>query len=38
MINDVYITEACRTAVGNMGGALKNVQPVELATCVVKGV
>ena len=33
-MRDVVIVEACRTAVGNLGGTLKDVSAVELATTV----
>lgn len=35
-MRDVVIVSACRTAIGNYGGALKDVSPVELATVVIK--
>jgi acetyl-CoA C-acetyltransferase len=35
-VRDVVIVSACRTAIGNYGGALKDVSPVELATVVIK--
>ncbi|MDR0861926.1 MAG: acetyl-CoA C-acetyltransferase [Oscillospiraceae bacterium] len=37
-LRDVVIVEACRTAVGSIGGTLKNVGPEELARVVIKGV
>jgi acetyl-CoA C-acetyltransferase len=37
-MRDVVIVEACRTAVGTIGGALKTVAPEELARVVIKGV
>jgi acetyl-CoA C-acetyltransferase len=37
-MRDVVIVEACRTAVGNLGGTLKDVSAVELATTVIKGI
>ena len=35
-MKDVYIVEACRTAVGKHGGTLKDMQPEVLGTFVVK--
>jgi len=35
---DVVILDGCRTAVGSMGGTLKNVPAVDLATVVLKAV
>ncbi|MDR0819483.1 MAG: acetyl-CoA C-acetyltransferase [Oscillospiraceae bacterium] len=37
-MNEVVIVEACRTAVGTIGGTLKDVAPEELARTVVQGV
>jgi acetyl-CoA C-acetyltransferase len=37
-MKDVVIVEACRTAVGNMGGSLKPLQPEDLACAVIDGV
>jgi len=36
--NDVVIIDGCRTAVGNMGGTLKNIPAVDLATVCLKGI
>jgi acetyl-CoA C-acetyltransferase len=36
-MREVVIVDACRTAVGTIGGALKNVGPEELARVVIKG-
>ncbi|MDR3589087.1 MAG: thiolase family protein [Negativicutes bacterium] len=36
-MNDVVIIEACRTAVGAMGGSLKPLQPEDLACAVLGG-
>lgn len=35
-MNDVIIAAAARTAIGDFGGALKDVPPVELGTAVIK--
>ena len=35
-MRDVYIVDACRTAVGKFGGALKPIQPDDLAAAVMK--
>ncbi|MDR0906936.1 MAG: thiolase family protein [Oscillospiraceae bacterium] len=35
---EVVIVEACRTAVGTIGGTLKNVGPEELARVVIQGI
>ncbi len=37
-MRDVVIVEACRTAVGSIGGTLKDVQAEELARVVVQGI
>jgi acetyl-CoA C-acetyltransferase len=37
-MNDVVIVEACRTAVGSMGGTLKPCQPEDLACAVINGI
>ncbi|MDR1573152.1 MAG: acetyl-CoA C-acyltransferase, partial [Clostridiales Family XIII bacterium] len=37
-MSDVVMVEACRTAVGRIGGTLKNVPPEELARVVIQGV
>ena len=37
-MRDVVIVDACRTAVGTIGGTLKAVEPVELARTVVQGI
>jgi len=37
-MKEVVIVEACRTAVGTIGGTLKNVPPEELARVVIKGI
>ena len=37
-MQNVVIVEACRTAVGKIGGAIKMVQPEELARVVMKGI
>ena len=36
--NDVVIIDGCRTAVGNMGGTLKSIPAVDLATVCLKGI
>jgi acetyl-CoA C-acetyltransferase len=36
-MREVVIVDGCRTAVGNMGGALKPLHAVDLAECVLKG-
>ncbi|NLB29246.1 MAG: acetyl-CoA C-acetyltransferase, partial [Clostridiales bacterium] len=36
-LRDVVIVDACRTAVGSIGGALKDVAPEELARVVIQG-
>lgn len=36
-IREVVIVDGCRTAVGNMGGALKPFHAIDLAECVLKG-
>ena len=36
-VRDVVIVDGCRTAVGNMGGALKPLHAIDLAECVLKG-
>lgn len=36
-MREVVIVDGCRTAVGNMGGALKPLHALDLATCVIKG-
>ena len=36
-LREVVIVEACRTAVGTIGGSLKNVGPEELARVVIQG-
>jgi acetyl-CoA C-acetyltransferase len=38
MSREVVIVDACRTAVGTIGGGLKTVAPEELARVVIKGV
>lgn len=35
-MREVVFVEACRTAIGKMGGTLKSIQPDELATVIVK--
>lgn len=37
-MEDVVIVDACRTAIGDFGGALKNVAPTELGATVVRAV
>jgi acetyl-CoA C-acetyltransferase len=37
-MQDIVIVEACRTAVGDFGGGLKDVAPCELGELVVRGV
>ncbi|MDR1821523.1 MAG: acetyl-CoA C-acetyltransferase [Oscillospiraceae bacterium] len=37
-MRDVVIVDACRTAVGTIGGTLRDVKPEELARVVIKGV
>ena len=37
-MREVVIVDACRTAVGTIGGTLKAVEPVELARVVIQGV
>ena len=37
-MRDVVVTEACRTAVGKFGGALRPLGPDDLAVCVMQGV
>ncbi|MDR2089306.1 MAG: acetyl-CoA C-acetyltransferase [Clostridiales Family XIII bacterium] len=37
-MGDVVIVEACRTAVGRIGGTLKSVPPEELARVVIQGI
>lgn len=37
-MEDVVVVNACRTAVGDFGGALKNVAPTELGATVVRAV
>ncbi|MDY0309419.1 MAG: acetyl-CoA C-acyltransferase family protein [Castellaniella sp.] len=37
-MQDIVIVEACRTAIGDFGGALKDVPPCELGEVVVRGV
>ncbi|MDR0916230.1 MAG: acetyl-CoA C-acetyltransferase [Oscillospiraceae bacterium] len=37
-MKDVVIVEACRTAVGTIGGGLKDVKPEELARVAIQGV
>lgn len=37
-MEDVVIVAACRTAVGDFGGALKDVSPTELGATVVRAV
>lgn len=37
-MHDVVIVEACRTAVGNLGGTLKDVSAEQLAVAVIKGI
>ncbi|MDR2771216.1 MAG: acetyl-CoA C-acetyltransferase [Clostridiales Family XIII bacterium] len=37
-MSDVVIVEACRTAVGRIGGTLKSVPPEELARVVIQGI
>jgi acetyl-CoA C-acetyltransferase len=37
-MREVVIVEACRTAVGSIGGTLKNVQAEELARVVIQGI
>ena len=36
-IREVVIVDGCRTAVGSMGGALKPLHALDLASCVLKG-
>lgn len=36
-MNEVVIVDACRTAVGSMGGSLKPLHAADLATAVIKG-
>jgi acetyl-CoA C-acetyltransferase len=36
-IREVVIVDGCRTAVGNMGGALKPLRAIDLACAVLKG-
>ena len=36
-LREVVIVDGCRTAVGNMGGALKPLHALDLATCVLQG-
>ena len=36
-LREVVIVDGCRTAVGSMGGALKPLHALDLATCVLKG-
>ena len=35
-MKDIYVVNCCRTAIGNYGGALKDISAVELGTIVVK--
>lgn len=35
-MTDVVVVQACRTAIGDFGGALKNVSPVELGAMVLR--
>lgn len=35
-MNDVYIVNCCRTAIGSFGGALKDTSPVDLGAIVIK--
>lgn len=37
-MEDVVVVAACRTAIGDFGGSLKNVRPTELGTTVVRAV
>ncbi|MDR2355292.1 MAG: acetyl-CoA C-acyltransferase, partial [Clostridiales Family XIII bacterium] len=37
-MGDVVVVEACRTAVGRIGGTLKSVPPEELARVVIQGI
>lgn len=37
-MREVFITGAARTAVGDFGGGLKDVAPIDLGTTVVKAV
>ena len=37
-LKNVVIVEACRTAVGSMGGALKPVSAYDMACCVMQGI
>lgn len=37
-LKNVVIVEACRTAVGSMGGTLKPVSAYDMACCVMKGI
>jgi len=37
-LRNVVIVEACRTAVGSMGGSLRPVSAYDLACCVMKGI
>jgi len=37
-MKEVVIVEACRTAVGTMGGSLKPMQPEDLACAVIDGI
>ncbi len=37
-MKDVVIVEACRSAVGSFGGALKPLHAVDLACCVINGI
>lgn len=36
-LREVVVVDGCRTAVGNMGGALKPLHALDLACCVLKG-
>ena len=36
-MKDVYIVDACRTAVGKMGGTLKPLSAYDMAVSVIKG-
>ena len=36
-LREVVIVDGCRTAVGNMGGALKPLHALDLAACVLQG-
>ena len=36
-LREVVIVDGCRTAVGSMGGALKPLHALDLATCVLQG-